>query len=89
MPLPERALGNEDSTFRTTFTERVCVDWSDGLGLAAPILRTSSVASFSLASPRKTYWYQDFFSFFPSRCSLNKYGAVLETSLPAWDLSDG
>src|SRR6266853_2476596 len=35
------------------------------MGLEAPIPRTSSVASCSRASPRKTYWYQDFFSFFP------------------------
>jgi hypothetical protein len=25
----------------------------------------SSVAGFARATPRKTYWYQDFFSFFP------------------------
>ena len=30
-----------------------------------------SVASFSRATPRKTYWYQDFFSFLPFSMFLN------------------
>jgi hypothetical protein len=52
-------------------------------------IRLPSLWSPYGALTEKMYWYQDFFSLFPSGRSLNKYGAVIGISLPAWDFYGG
>jgi hypothetical protein len=55
----------KDSAFCTNSTDRDYIGCSDGVGSTSSLSCPSSVASFSRAIPIKTYWYQDFFSFFP------------------------
>ena len=54
----------KESPRRTSFTERVYIDCFDSMKAGSNCPGTLPVASFSQATPRKTYWYQDFFSFF-------------------------
>jgi len=54
----------KESPLRTNFTERVYIDCSDRMEAGSNCPDALPVASFSRATPRKTYSYQDFFSFF-------------------------
>ena len=55
----------KESAFRTNSSERDYIGCSNGVGSTSSLFLPFVCGFVLRAIRRKTYWYQDFFSFFP------------------------